>query len=139
MLTEKVAKLQDDVKKTQADIVHVKDQIHVFQEARGSRARGASTARENDVQRLASNVAELLSRSRYELAMVQQTVSNAVQDKTERTAEVAADQKALDAARSEVESLKATDDQLRERLASLREEFKKTLQSNVDILHRSTK
>ena len=46
-----------------------------------------------------------------------------------------ADQKALDAARDEVKSLKATDEQLRARLASLRAEFKKTLNSSVNILH----
>ena len=39
-LTEKVAKLQDDVKNTQDDVVRVKDQTHVLQETDGSRARG---------------------------------------------------------------------------------------------------
>ena len=73
-------------------------------------------------------------RVRYELATVQQTVQNAEQGGTERAAEVVADQKALDAARDEVKSLKATDEQLRARLASLRAEFKKTLNSSVNIL-----
>jgi len=138
VLTEKVAKLQDDVKKTQDKIVQVKDQTHVLQE-KMDRQLAVINARQNDVQRLASNVSENLSRVRYELATVQQTVQNAEQDRTERAAEVVADQKALDAARNEVKSLKATDEELRARLASLRDEFKKTLKYNVDILHQTVK
>jgi len=138
VLTEKVAKLQDDVKKTQDKIVRVKDQTHVLQE-KMDRELAVINARQNDVQRLASNVSENLSRVRYELATVQQTVQNAEQDRTERAAEVVADQKALDAARNEVKSLNATDEQLRKRLTSLRNEFKKTLNRNVDILHQTVK
>ena len=138
VLTEKVAKLQDDAKKTQDKIVQVKDQTNVLQE-KMDRELAVINARQNDVQRLASNVSENLSRVRYELATVQQTVQNAEQDRTERAAEVVADQKALDAASDEVKSLKATDEQLRARLASLRNEFKKTLNSNVDILHQTVK
>jgi len=138
VLTEKVAKLQDDVKKTQGKIVRVKDQTHVLQE-KMDRELAVINARQNDVQRLASNVSENLSRVRYELATVQQTVQNAEQDRTERAAEVVADQKALDAARNEVKSLNATDEQLRKRLTSLRNEFKKTLNRNVDILHQTVK
>ncbi len=138
MLTEKVAKLQDDVKKTHDKIVQVKDQTHVLQE-KMDRELAVTNARQNDVQRLASNVSENLSRVRYELATAQQTVQNAEQDRTERAAEVVADQKALDAARGEVKSLNATDEQLRKRLTSLRNEFKKTLNRNVDILHQTVK
>ncbi len=137
-LTEKVAKLQDDVKKTQDDVVRVKDQTHVMQE-KMDRELAVINARQNDVQRLASNVSEILSRVRYELATVQQSVQTAEQDWTERTAEVAADHTALDAASNEVKSLQATDDQLSKRLASLRDEFKKTLKANVDILHQTVK
>jgi peptidoglycan hydrolase CwlO-like protein len=133
VLTEKVAKLQDDVKKTQDKIVQVKDQTHVLQE-KMDRELAVINARQNDVQRLASNVSENLSRVRYELATVQQTLQNAEQDRTERAAEVVADQKALDAARNEVKSLKATDEQLRARLASLSNEFKKTLKMSTSFI-----
>jgi len=138
MLTEKVAKLQDDVKKTQVESVKVKDQTHLLQE-KMDRELTVINARQNDVERLASNVSEIRSRVGYELATVQRTVEEAQQDLTERTAEVAADQKALEAARSEVKSLKATDEELRKSLASLREEFKKTLNASVSILHQSVK
>ena len=119
VLTEKVAKLEGDVKNTQDETVRVKDQTNVLQE-RMDRELAVINARQNDVQRLASNISERLSSVRYELATVQQTVQNAEQGRTERAAEVVADQKALDAARQEVKSLKATDEQLRARLASLR-------------------
>jgi chromosome segregation ATPase len=138
VLTEKVAKLQDDVKNTQDEIVRVKDQTHVLQE-KMDRELAVINARQTDVQRLSSNVAQILSRVHYELATVQQTVEKAEQDRTGRAAEVVADQKALEAARVEVKSLKATDEQLRARLASLRTEFKKTLNSSVDILHQTVK
>ncbi len=138
VLTEKVAKLQGDVKNTRDEIVRVKDQTHVLQEQM-DRELAVINARQNDVQRLASNISERLSSVRYELATVQQTVQNAEQGRTARAAEVVADQKALDAARDEVKSLKATDEQLRARLASLRAEFKKTLNSSVNILHQTVK
>ncbi|MGZ3354932.1 MAG: hypothetical protein ACXVBO_08770 [Isosphaeraceae bacterium] len=134
VLTEKVAKLQGDVKNTRDEIVRVKDQTHVLQEQM-DRELAVINARQNDVQRLASTISENLSSVRYELATVQQTVQNAGQGRTARAAEVVADQKALVAARDEVKSLKATDEQLRARLASLRAEFKKTLNSSVNILH----
>jgi chromosome segregation ATPase len=127
VLTEKVAKLQRDLKNTQDEIVRVKDQTNVLQEQM-DRELAVINARQNDVQRLASNISE-------RLATVQQTVQNAEQGRTERAAEVVADQKALDAARAEVKSLKAADEQLRARLASLRDEFRKTLNSSVNILH----
>jgi len=138
VLTEKVAKLQGHVKNTRDEIVRVKDQTNGLQEQM-DRELAVINARQNDVQRLASNVSERLSSVRYELATVQQTVQNAEQGRTERAAEVVADQKALDAARDEVKALKATDEQLRAGLASLRAEFKKTLNSSVNILHQAVK
>lgn len=133
-LTEKVAKLQEDLKSTQHTITEVKDQTTVLGEKMDQEI-AVINARQNDVQRLSSDVSEILSHVRYELATVQQTVQSAEQDKTERAAELDAETKALNAARDEVKSLKATDEQLRARLASLRAEFKKTLNSSVNILH----
>jgi len=138
VLTEKVGNLQNDVKKTQDEIVRVKDQTHVLQE-KMDRQLAVINARQNDVQRLASTISEKLSGISYELATVQLTVQSAEQDRTERAAEVVADQKALEAARAEVKSLKATDEELRSRLASLRQEFKKTLDSSNKILHQIVK
>ena len=59
--TERVTKLQDDVKSTQEEIVRAKDQIHVFQEQM-DRELAVINSRQNDVQRLASDVTENLSR-----------------------------------------------------------------------------
>jgi chromosome segregation ATPase len=138
MLTERVAKLQDEVKNTQEEVVRAKDQLHVFQEQM-DRELAVLNARQNDVQRLASNVSENLSWIHYELVTIQQTAQNAKQDKTERAKEVVDEQKALDAARAEFRELKAKDGQLRQRLASLREEFKKTRNWSVEILHETLK
>ncbi len=137
-LTEKVGKLQDDVKKTQEDMVRVKDQTSVLQETM-DRQLAVLNARQNDVQRLASITSEKLSSIQYELATVQVTLHNAEEDRAVRVAELDADKKALNVANAEVKSLKATDENLRTRLANLRDEFKKTLKHNVDVLHQTGK
>ena len=109
VLTEKVAKLQDDVKKTQAG-----DRPGQGPDPCVSRTMDRELAvHQLPCRMMSSGWHRMLPRLspvvRYELATVQQTVSSAVQDRTQRTAEVAADQKALDAAKDEFESLKATD------------------------------
>ncbi len=63
-LNEKIAKLEGDVRNTQQEVVRAKDQVHVFQEQM-DRELAVINARQNDVQRLASNVKETLSRSGY--------------------------------------------------------------------------
>ena len=118
-LTERLDKLQVDLKNTQDEIVRSKDQTHVLQELM-DREISVINARQNDVQRLASDVTENLSRVRYELETVQHTLQSAEQDRTQRAAEAVAEQTALDAAKAEFLALKATDGQLRERLALLR-------------------
>jgi chromosome segregation ATPase len=135
-LTEKVESLQADLKNTQDEIVRVKDETYVLQDHM-DREVAVINARQNDVQRLASNVTDNLAHVRYELATVQETLQNAIKDRTERAAEAVADQKALDAAKAEYQSLKIMDGQLRERLASLRAQFKQTLNSSAEILHRT--
>jgi chromosome segregation ATPase len=137
-LTEKVAKLQEDLKTNQDTIAQVKDQTSLLQEQM-DRELAVINARQNDVQRLSSDVSEILSHVRYELATVQQTVLSAEQDKTERAAELVAETKALTAVRDEVKSLKATDGELRERLKGLRNEFKTTLNKNTSILGQTRK
>jgi hypothetical protein len=137
-LAEKVAKLEEDLKNTQDEIVQVKDQTFLVQEHM-DRELGVINAHQSDVQRLASEVIDNLLHARYELATVQEILQNAEKDRTERAAEAVADQKALDAAKAEFQSLKEVDGQLRERLASLRAEFKKTHNSSAEILRRIVK
>jgi chromosome segregation ATPase len=134
-LGEKVAKLQEDVKSTQEQIVNLKDQTTVLQE-KTDRDLEVLNARQNNAQRLASEIREILSRVQYELASVGQTVQTAEQSRTQRAAEKVAEQKALDQAREEVKALKASDRELTARLTALRKEFKDTLKSNVSILGR---
>jgi chromosome segregation ATPase len=134
-LSEKVAQLEEDVRSTQEKIVQVKDQTTVMQE-KMDRDLAVINARQNDSQRMASEVREILSRVQYELATVQQTVQNSEQLRTQRAEEKVAEQKALDQAREEVKALKASDRELTDRLTSLRTDFKKTLKSSVDIIGR---
>jgi chromosome segregation ATPase len=137
-LTEKVAKLEEDVKNSQDEIGQVKNQTSLIQE-QVDRELTVIGARQNDVQRLASNVAEILSRVRYELTTVQQTVQEAEQDKKQRTDELAAERLALEAARNEVKALQAVDAQYRERLQQLRTEFKNVFNSSLGILQQTAK
>ena len=62
-----------------------------------------------------------------------------MEEHTQRAAEAVADQKALDAAKAEYQALRVTDGELRDRLASLRGQFKRSLNSSVEILHRTVK
>jgi len=137
-LTKKVAKLEDDVKTAQDDIVGVKNQTTVLQEEM-DRELGVIQSRQNDVQRVSSNVREILSRVQYELATVQETVQNAEKDRKQREEEKAADLTSLAAARAEVESLKATARELTERLTNLRNQFTSTRNANVDLLDKALK
>ncbi len=137
-LTEKVAKLQDDVRKTQEEVVRAKDQVEVYQEQM-DRELAVINSRQNDVQRLASNVADELAHVHYELTSVRETLHNAEQDRTQREAELAADKQALAAARAEANALKTTDLELRNRLDKLRTEFKTTLKASEEALQHVVK
>jgi hypothetical protein len=137
-LAEKIAKLEDDLKNTQDEIVQVKDQTHVLQEHM-DRELGVFHVHQSQVQRLASEVTHYLLHARHELATAQEILQNAEKDRTERSAEAVADQKALDAAKADYQSLKEADGQLRERLASLRAEFKKTHNYSAEMLRRIVK
>ncbi len=137
-LNERVAKLQADVQNVQAELVRAKDQVHVYQEQM-DRELAVINDRQNDVQRLASTVNDSLAHVKYELESVNQTLENAKHDKTEREAEVDADKKALAAAHTEFKALQASDEQLRERLASLRKEFKSAISESQKVLRTTVK
>ena len=98
------------------------------------RELGVIQARQNDIQRVTSNVREILSRVQYELATVQQTVQEAEEDRAHRAEEKAAEQKALAAAREEVVSLKAKDRKLTEHLINLRDQFTTARNENLNLV-----
>ena len=129
VLAQRAAKLEEDVQATRQEIAQVKDQTTVLQE-KMDRDLAVISARQLDAQRMSSSIREILSRVQYELASVQQTVQNAEHDRTIRSDEKVAEEKALAQAREAVENLKATDRQLTERLVSLRDQFSKAYESN---------
>jgi chromosome segregation ATPase len=137
-LTNKVVKLQEDVKTTQDEIVNVKNQTTLLQEQM-DRELGVIEARQSDIQRVSSNVREILYRVQYELATVQQTVQEAEEDRTHRAEEKAAEVKALAAAREEVVALKAKDRELTEHLGTLRNQFTSARNANLDLLGKAVK
>jgi hypothetical protein len=137
-LREKVIKLQDDIKNTQGLVSKTKDQTTVMQEEM-DRGLAVVFARQNDVQRNESTIRELLSRVQYELATVQHMVQSAEKAKTERAAEKVQEQSDLDKVTAEVATLKAKDTELRAKLQSLRDEFKKTYALNSKTLEKSVR
>jgi chromosome segregation ATPase len=137
-LRAKIDQLQDDVKKTQVQIFETKDQTSVLQEET-DRNLAVFFTRQNDVQRNASTVRDLLARVQYELATVQHTVQSAEKAKTDRATEEVQEKSDLDSLIAEVGALKAKDVELRARLQSLRDEFKKTYAFNQSKLPKAVK
>lgn len=128
-LNKRVTDLDEKLKQTQVEIARTKDQTVVLQEQMDTEL-AVLNSRQNDVQRSSSAIREILSRIQYELATVQATVQAAEQERKERYAEKDAETKALAQARADVETLKATDKSMRERLDGLRREFKTTFDTN---------
>jgi chromosome segregation ATPase len=129
-LTERLELLQADPKIIQ-QAVAAKDAITVLQEHMDMEL-AVLRARLNDVQRLSSNVTEVLSRVKYELEIVQKIVQVAEVARSQRTAEKELEQKALEAARNEVKELWAKDAELRTRLHHLRDQFAATYSYNSE-------
>jgi chromosome segregation ATPase len=134
-LQKKIVTLQEDLDNAKVEIVRVKDQTSLLQEQL-DREMAVINAKQNDAQRVVASVHEIASRVDYELATVQDTVKRAEQAKSDRAAEKAAEEQALADARDEVKALQAKDQELRERLTNLRNEFKTTLKSNMDSVVR---
>lgn len=128
-LTKKVAELEEQVVTTQFDISRTKDQTTVLQEQMDTKL-AVINARQNDVQRTASSIREILSRIQYELETVQATVQAAEQERKERAVEKEAETQALAQAREEVKVLQAKDQELRDQLRGLRDQFKTTYDTN---------
>ena len=138
-LTEKVAKMQEDVKATREQIAWVSGTRPRCCKSRWTESSRVIQARQNDAQRVTSNVREILSRVQYELATVQQTVQEAEQDRTVRAEEKAAEEKALAAARQEVVALKDKERELTELLGKLRDQFTTARKENLELIGKAVK
>ena len=131
-------KLTDDVQTTRAKIVEIKDQTGVLQEQMDKELT-VIRSRQLDVERISSNIKEILSRVQYQVATLDETVKNAQTTAKQRTDEKLAEQKALDDAKAEVQTLKGQNQELTNRLTGLRNEFKSTLKTNASLVGRAVK
>jgi len=134
-LTKKVEELEEQLNETKLQILRSKDETVGLQEQTDTEL-AVINARQSDVQRNASSNREILSRIQYELATVQATVQTAEKERKAWIAEKAAETQALEQARAEVEELQAKDEELRQRLTGLRNQFKTTLQANRENTER---
>jgi chromosome segregation ATPase len=132
-LTEKVEKLDDDVKVAQAEVAGIKDQTTVVQEQLDQDI-AVVQARQTDVERVNTNIREILARVQIQVATLEKTVKDAEKDAKERTDEKAAEQQALEAERASVETLKAQNSELMNRLEGLRNQFMAMLKGNQGLL-----
>src|SRR5271157_5655442 len=135
-LADRVTKLVDDLKTTQDEIVKVKDETILVQKQMVDLA--VTRSRQTKMERV-KHLQEILSRVQYQLARLQETIKNAEQTAQQRAAEKVAEEKTLDAAKAEVETLKVQNSELMNRLTSLRNELKTTLKANLDMLGRAVK
>ena len=132
-LADRVTKLEDDLKTTQDEIVKVKDETILVQKQMVCDL-AVTGPRQTNMERDKSNIRQILSRVQYQLATLQETIKNAEQTAQQRAAEKVAEQKTLDAAKAEVETLKVQNSERVNRLTSLRNEFKTTLKASLDML-----
>lgn len=124
---------QQGLAQAQADITRIKDETTVFQEGVDAQL-GAIRAHLYDVEGRNSVLTELVNRLQYQLETVETTVKDGERLRDQRVAEKQDEQKALADAQDNVEALKAESAKLTDRLESLREEFKKTFEANVDMV-----
>jgi len=129
---------QEGLTKAQADIAKIKDETTVFQESVDAQL-AAIRSHLYEVEGRNSLVTELVNRLQYQLATVQNTVKDGQRLRDQRVAEKQDEEKALADARAEVKELMAESDKLTQHLESLRQEFKKTFEANVDMVARAEK
>jgi chromosome segregation ATPase len=137
-LSEKIEKLDEDVKAARSEIVQVKDQTTIVEEDM-DRHLAVIRSRQNDVERTNSHIKEALTRVQNQLGTLAESVKNAELSAKEHAAEQVAEQQALEAGRAEVESLKAQNSELMNRLTGLRNQFNTTLRTNVELLGKAVK
>ncbi|MDR3622177.1 MAG: hypothetical protein P4L85_22700 [Paludisphaera borealis] len=127
------AKAQEALAQAKTDMIRLKDQTTVRQEA-GDQQIAVLLSRQNDAERASSSLKDVVNALQYQLETAQATIKEAEQSRQQRSTEKEEEIKALADTRAEVESLMAKNTELTARLESLRTEFKKTFESNVDMV-----
>ena len=110
-LSEQVSKLQIDVKQAENDIVSLHDQTTSVQEDL-DREEAVLRSRQSDTEKARSQIRENLSRNKYQLDIVKETIDKAKAALEHRIEEQKHDDEALAKARSEVKDLTAKSNEL---------------------------
>jgi len=124
--------------KAQVDLAKVKDDTAQFQ-ATMSTEVAVIRARVSDVEAAGSRIKSVLNNMQHQLETVQNTVERAQHDLEVRKQEKVAETKMLAEARAGVRQLRDRDTELAERLASLRDEFRRTFEENAGKVSGSTR
>jgi chromosome segregation ATPase len=132
-LTVQIDKLQTDFKRSQDEIVAVRDQTSSIQE-NVDRQITVLRARQSDLEKARSKIIEYMTRVQYQLATVKDTIEKAKMTLQHRIEEQASEQQALVQAKSEVEDLKAKNGELLSQLSTLRQNFETVYRSNIESL-----
>jgi chromosome segregation ATPase len=134
-LEKTVANLETEVATMTKNVVSLKDQISLEQEAMNQQL-AASRARQAGLQKLRSEWSEISSREANQVAAMQEAAKRAEATRDLRAAERVQEAAAKQAAEAEVEKLQQEHAQLTEQLDKLRGEFKATVDENRKLMAR---
>ena len=137
-LTEKVEKLQGDLKQTQDDVASLLSQTQQVQE-KIDREFEVLSAEQSDLQRARSQISDSLAGMKYQLEIVQDTVKSAQMALDHRNTEQQEETKELAHDRALVQELMAESSKMRDRLASLRKDFQTQYHANIEMLGKASK
>jgi chromosome segregation ATPase len=132
-LAAELTKAQEGIESAKREIVSLRDQTALIQE----KIDGDLTvlrARQTDLERTRSQVADTLAHVQYDLSTVNATIEGAKTSLRNRNAEFDAEEKAMADLRREVQSLKSNNTQLMTRLQSLRDQFMGSYHQNIEML-----
>ncbi len=131
-LMKKVEELQEDVEKTQEQATSIFTQSQIAQE-KIDRERVVLRAKQSDLERARSQVADALASVKYELEIVEGTAKGAQNDLDYRNTEHEEETKSLEKQQADVRELMAQCSKQREELGSLRKEFRSKYHANVEM------
>ena len=134
-LTAQVEKFQGDVVEAQRQLEAFKDQIGQAQVQMGLDV-ATMRARQAAMEKVRSDAIEMATRVKLQLADFEASVKAAETTRGQREEEKKAEVQAKAEAEAEVERLKKEHSRLTERMTRLSSEFRKTLESNKQLIDR---
>jgi len=128
-LKAQISKLEADVAKNERDIIVLKDETTLEQKATADQL-AMLRSRQSDAEKARTELIEMASRVKLQLAGIEAAVKNAEAARDLRNAEKKQETEAIAAAEADVEKLKEEHANLTSQLDKLRSEFKDTLEEN---------